>query len=106
MRQDRRTILTDSDPDCPVNPERNLLAAVLAIAIQDLGSDNVFNRRDATQFFLKEDEDDNLPFSFRYICSELDIDADDILIAIQNTNIIKKIIAQRVARPVKVLRVK
>ena len=57
-------------------PEKNLLKAVLLSALDDLSEQGAESVR-ATKFFTSQ-EDDYL-FSFRAICSFLDVDPDRVL---------------------------
>lgn len=70
------TAYEDAEPFDPAGPEKNLLLAVLTSALSDLKQDGQPARR-ATEFFLSSDED--YIFSFRGICSYLDIDPGKVL---------------------------
>jgi len=59
-------------------PERNLLAAVLARAVLDLSSAERVIASEARGFFLSDLTAED-PFSFRWLCAELDLDADIFL---------------------------
>lgn len=63
------------EPDSAV-PEKNLLRAILLNAMNDLHKDGVFAKK-AMEYFLSPEED--YLFSFRSICSYLDIDARRVL---------------------------
>ncbi len=60
----------------PVEPERNLLLAVLRSALRDLESSGEAKRQ-ATEFFM--DEDEEYVFSFRSICDFLNVDPSRVL---------------------------
>ena len=66
----------DADPPELATPEKNLLRAVLINAISDISHPGEMNRK-ATDFFLC-DEDDYI-FSFRAICSFLEVEPNYIL---------------------------
>ena len=66
----------EGEPFDPANPERNLLAAVLLSAVADLHKPGDENRR-AIEFFMSVEED--YVFSFRSICSFLNIDPSKVL---------------------------
>ena len=63
-------------PHDPAETERNLLRAILMSALSDLDRPGEARRR-AEQYFLSREED--YIFSFRSICTYLNIDADRIL---------------------------
>lgn len=59
-------------------PERNLLSAVLTRTVLDLRSPDKKTADDAYGFLLAECTTED-PFSFRWLCSQLDIDPDMFL---------------------------
>ena len=69
----------DFEPDDPAAPERCLLVAVLINAMSDLEKQGSSGRL-ARQFFMST-EDDYL-FSFRSICSFLEVDPKRVLTVI------------------------
>ena len=71
------TAFEDFIPFDETEPERNLLRAILVTALSDLRSPGL-DARKATQFFLSAEED--YVFSFRSICSYLNVDPESILI--------------------------
>jgi hypothetical protein len=64
-------------PYDPALPERNLLRAIILNALADLRKPGE-TQREATKFFLSEEED--YIFSFQSICNHLDVDAEQILL--------------------------
>lgn len=67
----------DSPPFDPAAPEKNLLRAILMSALSDLRKSGETGKK-AQEFFLDIDED--YVFSFRSICSYLNVDPDKILL--------------------------
>ena len=69
------------DLDLPelATPERNLLRAILINAISDMNKEGEESRR-AKDYFL--DKEDDYVFSFRSVCSYLNIDPQHILILV------------------------
>ncbi|MCB0330354.1 MAG: hypothetical protein KDD70_11840 [Bdellovibrionales bacterium] len=61
----------------PVEPERNLLRAILMSALNDIQKGGVLED-DAMSFFLSEEED--YVFSFKAICDFLELDPQQVLI--------------------------
>ncbi len=57
-------------------PEKNLLKAILLTAMSDLKKEGLVSRK-AMEYFLSPDEE--YLFSFRSVCSFLDIEAETIL---------------------------
>lgn len=71
------TAFDDYDQPEIIVPERNLLRAILLNALADLRRPGEFNRK-ATDYFINPDEE--YIFSFRSICSFLQISPQHILI--------------------------
>ena len=63
----------------PVEPEKNLLKAILLSAISDLKKSGE-PAKEAQEFFL--DTDEEYVFSFRAICAHLSVDPEKVLKAI------------------------
>lgn len=61
----------------PVEPERNLLRAILMSALNDIQKGGSLEE-DARSFFLSEEDD--YVFSFRAICDFLNLDPSQVLI--------------------------
>ena len=66
----------DNEPFDHSQPEKSLLKAIVINALADLRRPGEPNRR-AMEYFLSPEED--YLFSFRSICSFLDVDADKVL---------------------------
>jgi len=62
-------------------PEKRLLAAVLQRAVTDYISGEGYLREIATAWLLS-DEDLGAPFTFRFICEDLDLNVDNLRVAI------------------------
>lgn len=81
MKDDRNTSIyvafEDHEAHDTAGPERGLLRAILLTALADLRKEGEVGRR-AAEYFLSP-EDDYL-FSFRSVCSFLEVDPDQILI--------------------------
>jgi len=67
----------DFDPFDPACPEKNLLFAILSSALVDLEKSGEARKR-AVEFFLSPEND--YIFSFRAICSYLNVDPGKILL--------------------------
>jgi hypothetical protein len=67
----------DCEPEDSARPEKNLLLAVLCNAMSDLNRTGPAGRK-AREYFLNADEE--YVFSFRSVCSYLNIDPRQVLI--------------------------
>jgi hypothetical protein len=84
MSQERKntaifTAFDDMDQPELATPERNLLRAILINAIADMNRQGEESRR-AKDYFL--DREDDYVFSFKSVCSYLNIDPQHILILV------------------------
>ena len=71
----------------PVEPEKNLLKAILLSAISDLKKSGE-PAKEAQEFF--HDPEEEYVFSFRAICTHLSVDPDKILKAIEQAKVDKE----------------
>ena len=80
QKDDKNTAMHVAFDDCvpydPALPERNLLRAIILTAMSDLNRQGEA-QREATEFFLSEDE--SYIFSFVSICNHLEIDPKRVL---------------------------
>jgi len=69
----------EETPWDPSTPEKNLLRALLVTAMADVRKTGII-RKKALEYFL--DVDDEQVFSFRTVCSYLNIDPQSVLVAV------------------------